>query len=151
MIINANPGSIVKCELLNGIFYHTGIYTGNDKIVELDGKGMVRSISVFEFANASWLRTGKQIFVACYMGTTLGNPDISERAIKFLNTRFVYNPILQNCYQFTINCITGKLKKTVYYYRSVDQNIRTFLNCGKSFSWEILNINNFKSTIINGI
>jgi hypothetical protein len=54
-------GAIVCCGV-GGILDHTGIWVGDNTIVELDGNGLIKAISVQRFTKK---RSGKHNFIAC--------------------------------------------------------------------------------------
>ena len=66
-------GAIVCCGI-GGVLDHTGIWVGEDTIIELDGNGLIKPVSAQRFTDT---RTGKGIFIAC---DSLGVPLASEMA-----------------------------------------------------------------------
>ena len=108
------PGSVLKCDLALGVACHTGIYLGNDRIVEvteINGRARVRAVSPDEFLNGdpdSLARTGVTIYVAASGGKALGSAEIARRARASLNrSRGEYKLLENNCHMFTRYCITG--------------------------------------------
>ena len=62
------PGSVLKVDLAAGLACHTGIYVGNNRIVEMtnqNGTGIIKKVSPKYFLDYSLVRTGLFIYVAC--------------------------------------------------------------------------------------
>ena len=113
-LVKPIPGSVLKCDLVLGAACHTGIYLGNDRIVEvteIDGRARVRAVSPDEVLNGdpdSLVRTGVTIYVAASGGKALGSAVIARRARASLNrSRGKYKLLENNCHMFTRYCITG--------------------------------------------
>ncbi len=98
-------GALVVCEIFH-LFEHTGIYIGDGQIVELQGTGLVRSVSVSRFmAN----RSGEALMVACdSFGKPLANTAAAERAVRQIFTFQTYDLINNNCHRFCGHCFTGR-------------------------------------------
>jgi len=111
-------GSILKIDLEGGFLKsscHTGIYVGNNRIVEMtneDGKGIIRKVPPKYFLNFSLHRTGVFIYIACGKKNgkyyPLGSEDIAERAEQAVGEATDYNLLLDNCHLFTERCIAGE-------------------------------------------
>jgi|GEM_PF-2210877 len=98
---------------------HTGIYIGDNKIVELaneSGAGVVRVVSPTEFLGDGLPRTGLFIYVACAKDErgyyALGDESVAVSAEKALGKRADYNLLFNNCHQFASSCISTK-KRTL--------------------------------------
>lgn len=102
------PGCIVACDLALGLMDHTGIYIGRNRIIELNGDGRVRKVSIEEFMSASGVRTGAYLYVACKNGAPIANRETSARARQSLESRKEYCVIGNNCHKFSAYCLTGK-------------------------------------------
>lgn len=94
---------------------HTGVYIGENKVVELQDDGFVKAVSLTDFINgdtAPWpLRNGTRIFAAC--DACSRNP-ISRSAIASVARRMAddsyyvgYDFIRHNCHFFTASCAVG--------------------------------------------
>ncbi len=101
------PGCIVCCDLAGGLD-HTGIYIGRNRIVEKNGNGKIKKVSLDEFMNSSGLRTGITLFVACSRGEIIHNTRISNRAKEAIGTSDKYDLLTENCHRLTAYCATGK-------------------------------------------
>ncbi len=98
-------GALVVCEIFH-LFEHTGIYIGDGQIVELQGTGLVRSVSVHRFMEN---RSGEELMVACdSRGQPLANPVAAERAVSQIFTYQTYDLISNNCHRFCGHCFTGR-------------------------------------------
>ena len=116
-VVKPRIGSVVKVDLSIGAD-HTGIYIGNDEIVEVanvDDIATVRIVSAEEFIEGDDCisRIGAFIYVACKQDRdgnciAMGSQDIADRASAMVGNSSEYNLIFNNCHMFTEYCITGK-------------------------------------------
>ena len=94
-------GAIVCCGI-GGVLDHTGIWLGDNTIIEVDGNGLVKPLSPQRFTDD---RSGKGIFIAC---DSLGGPLVSEmaaqRAIEQIYQLRDYHLFDNNCHQFIWQC-----------------------------------------------
>lgn len=98
-------GAVVVCEIFH-LFEHSGIYIGDGQIVELQGSGLVRAISINRFFDN---RSGKHLLVACdRQGQVLVGEGCYERAIAQIFTVQDYDLIHNNCHRFTQHCVSGR-------------------------------------------
>lgn len=98
-------GALVVCEIFH-LFDHTGIYVGDGQIVELQGTGLVRSVSIPRFMEN---RSGEELLVACdSLGKPLENHAAAERAVSQIFTFQTYDLISNNCHRFCGHCFTGR-------------------------------------------
>ena len=112
-VVKPRPGSVVKVDLLGGAD-HTGIYIGNDEIVEvanIDGVATIRIVSAEEFIEGDDFcsRVGTFIYVACKQDRNenciaMGSKDIAERARAAVGQTSKYNLVFNNCHMFTEYC-----------------------------------------------
>lgn len=115
-VVKPRIGSVVKVALPFGAD-HTGIYIGNDEIVEvtnIDGVATVQIVSAEEFIEGEGLaRIGTFIYVACKQDQdgnciAMGSKDIADRARAAVGQNSNYNLVFNNCHMFVEYCITGK-------------------------------------------
>jgi hypothetical protein len=98
-------GAVVVCEIFH-LFEHSGIYLGEGQIVELQGSGLVRAISINRFFDN---RSGKHLLVACdQQGQVLLGSGCYERAVAQIFTVQDYDLIHNNCHRFTQHCVSGR-------------------------------------------
>jgi hypothetical protein len=98
-------GAVVVCEIFH-LFEHSGIYIGEGQIVELQGSGLVRAISINRFFDN---RSGKHLLVACdRRGEVLLGNGCYERAVAQIFTVQNYDLIHNNCHRFTQHCVSGR-------------------------------------------
>ena len=94
-------GSVLCCGI-GGILDHTGIWVGDNTIIELDGNGLIKPISANRFTQE---RSGQYIFVACdSKAQPLASELAAQRAINQLYTYRDYHLIENNCHQFIWSC-----------------------------------------------
>ncbi|MBQ4480388.1 MAG: hypothetical protein II943_07095 [Victivallales bacterium] len=103
------PGTPVFCKFTLGFAEHTGICLG-DKIAHLNGDGKVLCSTPAEFlARLDGSNLATSIYYAAAAEShPLASPEIAARAIMQLGSRPGYHPLVANCHDFTIACITGK-------------------------------------------
>lgn len=120
------PGCVLRCDVAGGVNFlggslcHTGIYLGDDRIVEISKKGrkaraVVHIVDPADFLNGqgtNFVRTGINIYVATDgEGHALGNSEIAHRALDYRiahRNRGTYDLIDNNCHKFTVRCISGR-------------------------------------------
>lgn len=100
------PGSIVACDLA-GSWDHIGIYIGRNRIVERNGNGEIKKVSISEFMDSSVVRTGVSLFIACSNGKPISSPEISRRAKAIIGRESGYCLITNNCHKLAAFCATG--------------------------------------------
>lgn len=94
-------GAVVCCGI-GGVLEHTGIWVGDDTIVELDGNGLIKAISSKRFTKE---RSGDKIFVACdSMGNALACEVAAQRAIEQIFQYQDYHLFDNNCHHFIWQC-----------------------------------------------
>ncbi|HBC3964208.1 TPA: hypothetical protein KD885_003856 [Vibrio parahaemolyticus] len=98
-------GSVVYTELmLGGLAEHSGIYIGDNQIVELSGQGIIQVVSPDEFISGG---TGLCIHVSCHDTIPVGCTAAARRAQDSISDRRDYSFLTDNCHQFTAGCLTG--------------------------------------------
>jgi hypothetical protein len=102
------PGAIVACDLALGAIDHTGIYIGRNRIVERNGCGRIRKVSIKDFLNSSTLRSGVTLYAACAKGKVIASPEIARRARDVVGTDTGYHLIGNNCHRLTAFLATGQ-------------------------------------------
>lgn len=102
-------GAVIYCQLATA--EHSGIYIGNGSVIELDGRGHIKKVSLKEFTG-NLFSTDKDIFIPVIKHTMLpiGDSDVAEEAINNLSKRRKYNLLDDNCHQFVTGCMIGDLE-----------------------------------------
>ena len=107
------PGAVVACEIFH-LFEHTGIYLGDDVIVELQGTGLVRAISSHRFLDG---RSGEELLVACNSRKeVISSEEIAKRASAKIYTFETYDLLQNNCHRFTYACVSGKSEPVTSFF-----------------------------------
>lgn len=116
-VVKPRIGSVVKVDLSIGAD-HTGIYIGNNEIVEVanvDDIATVRIVSAEEFIEGDDCisRIGTFIYVACKQDRegnciAMGSQDIADRASAAVGQTGQYSLIFNNCHMFTEYCVSGR-------------------------------------------
>lgn len=125
-------GSILHCSLWG--VEHTGIYIGNNRIVELLGTGEIRIATPEMFIEGT---NAISIYVACNAAEPLGGKHIADRAKRMVSNTRNYNLILDNCHQFTTGCITGDFENSTNFFALVEYDIGQNMNNGNSIEWRV--------------
>ncbi|WP_370598913.1 lecithin retinol acyltransferase family protein [Plesiomonas shigelloides] len=112
------PGCPVAVRLA-GAVEHTGIYIGNDRVVELNGDGSINIITTEQFVQggyrpsdgifSSLIRTGNCLYVP-YYNETIHYEKSVQRAMELVNeykNGISYNILNNNCHMLTGYCIDG--------------------------------------------
>lgn len=124
-------GAVVCCGI-GGVLEHTGIWVGEDTIIELDGQGLIKPISVKRFTKE---RSGSKIFIAC---DSLGNPLASElaaeRAVKQIFQYQDYHLLENNCHQFIWQCFKPN-DESLTTFKSLNRRIAKHFN--RKIFWDI--------------
>lgn len=106
-------GAVVACEIFH-LFDHTGIYLGDDVVVELQGSGLVRAISSNRFLDG---RSGEELLVACNRrGEVIFAPEVAARASAKIYTFETYDLLQNNCHRFTYACVSGKSEPVTSFF-----------------------------------
>ncbi|WP_121021314.1 C40 family peptidase [Helicobacter vulpis] len=101
-------GSILYCRLY-GPTTHTGIYVGENQIVELLGSGEVRLSTPKQFISGT---LAVSIYVSCKGTQAVGFPEAAQRARAMVGETLHYSGIPtesyeRNCHAFVYECLTG--------------------------------------------
>lgn len=99
-------GSVVYCQL--GPVEHSGIFIGNNQIVQLNGRGQIECVSPDKFTDHI-TTIDPDIYIPCNIKTKepVGYTISSGRAIDKIDKNRNYNLLFDNCHQFSAGCITG--------------------------------------------
>ena len=132
--IMPEPGTVLFCGLgLRGI-HHSGIYIGDDGIVELARNGIVRVVHPDQFTRPTNIGAGlgaraaiaiaapgaflatlalsspfdaMNIYASCRGQIAVGNPAVARRARSMIGKSRPYHIIKHNCHHFTFQCLTA--------------------------------------------
>lgn len=120
------PGSIVCCYVY-GVIEHTGIWLGDDCLVELHGSGLVRAVSIKRFLAG---RTGSQIYLACnHQHQPLVSEAVLERAQQAIYQYREYDLFDNNCHRFVWSCISGH-EISIQSFNELNQQLAAHFNQG---------------------
>jgi len=124
-------GAIVCCGI-GGILDHTGIWVDDDTIVELDGEGLIKPISVQRFTKE---RSGKQVFIACDSSAVpLSTELAAQKALAQIFQVRDYHVIDNNCHQFIWQCFSDNNEK-VTTFKALNINLAKFFN--RKIYWDL--------------
>lgn len=146
------PGSVLRCDLAfgsnfaGGTLCHTGIYLGDDKIVEItnvEKKAKIQIVDPYDFLNGqgtNFVRTGINIYVATDgCGNALGSPEIAARANAYKRQKRKskdYDLVFNNCHMFTVRCITGEKSDAIKLTeRDIEEALKDVFDCDE-VTWE---------------
>ena len=124
-------GAVVCCGI-GGVLEHSGIWVGDNTIVELDGEGLIKPVSATRFTQQ---RSGQKIFIACdSLSAPLVCESAADRAINQLFQLSKYHIIDNNCHQFIGRCFTGKDSQTNT-FKALNWYLAKFFN--RKIYWDI--------------
>lgn len=146
------PGSVLKCDLAGGVsvmcgsLCHTGIYLGDDRIVEVvpgKRKAKIQIVDPYDFLNGqgtNFIRTGINIYVATDgEGRALGSQAVADRALDYHKRRKSggeYDLVDNNCHKFTVRCVTGEEPENAKLTESdVEEALESVFGCDQ-VTWE---------------
>ncbi|MGS0695849.1 lecithin retinol acyltransferase family protein [Shewanella sp. 0m-4] len=99
------PGAIVCCFVF-GVIEHTGIWLGDNTLVELHGSGLVRAVSTQRFLAG---RSGSRIYQACnHLHQPLIGTEVLRRAKQSIFSYREYDLFDNNCHRFVWHCLSGE-------------------------------------------
>lgn len=127
-------GSIVYCDLFLGYMEHSGVYIGNGKIAQLNGKGSIEVVSPKEFIAGG---TGLSIYVGCRGKSPVGSRETAARAKKRIGGTRNYNVIIDNCHQFAASCISGEPDRQINFLWMLKHECETRLGVD---NWRVWNV-----------
>lgn len=97
-------GSVVYTDLIPNYMQHSGIYVGDNRIVELNSEGNICLVTPDQFISGG---LGLRIRVSSSNGKAVGSSSVAERALAQVGKREEYHLLLNNCHKFTSGCLTG--------------------------------------------
>lgn len=107
------PGSIVYCDIFLGFAEHSGVYIGDNRIVQLNKYGEIEAVTPKEFVSGT---SSRSIYVSSReaQGSTksVGLYTIAKRAESMVGRKRSYGFIVENCHQFTTGCMTNEFNNT---------------------------------------
>jgi len=143
-------GSIVRVSLGGDIADHSGIYIGDNKIVEIqeqDSKGCVVVTDLYDFVYSSSVRTGVSIYVAIDLRSkeVLADDYLVKNAKKYIGYENKYELFQNNCHSFVHKCIANidfaETRSGVWMFKDLTKSIEKYLNNEKEVAWVVCDIN----------
>jgi len=136
--VKAQVGAIVCCGI-GGVLDHTGIWLGDNLIVELAGNGLIKAISSERFISE---RSGKQIFIAC---DSKGKPLVNEAAAKLASEQIYqyrdYHMIDNNCHHFIWQCFKPN-DHSLTTFKSLNERLAKYFN--RVIYWDLCDVDSDK-------
>lgn len=124
------PGAIVCCYVF-GVIEHTGIWLGDDTLIELHGSGLIRAVSTNRFLAG---RTGNEIFLACnHKHQVLVDEAILANAQAQLFNYRDYDVFDNNCHRFVWSCLTGS-EESLSSFEKLNDNLAKYF--GEPIYWD---------------
>ena len=118
---------------LNGTFEHSGIHVGGYKVVSLDGSGEIKEEGTRAFLDGGYNRF---IWVSCRGGAAVGKPSAAKRAREMVGQTREYNPVLDNCHQFTSGCLTGDFESADNAFTFLKMTVERVLGADNWRVWD---------------
>lgn len=131
-------GSVVYCDLAAGQAEHSGVYIGNNRIVHLNGDGVIESVTPDKFMNRlDGLNTAISIYVSCHKGEAVGNVEVAERAKGQIGHRREYSLIFDNCHQLTSGCLSGNFDNSCNFFTFLKDEVRDIIGGDEWCVWSL--------------
>lgn len=132
------PGSIVYCDLGYGIAEHTGVYVGRNRIVHLDGSGLIEKVSPDQFlSRLGGMNSAISIYVSCKNGSAVGSKSAAAYARKMVGKKVSYNVLTNNCHRFTSECLSGSNADYLCYFYLLKDQVENDLQCNEWRAWKL--------------
>lgn len=100
------PGSVVYSDLWFAA-EHSGIYTGNGLIANIEVSGLAESVVRLSgpagFTDKSKL--GRKIYVSCNSRGAVGSSEVAEGAKDHVDEQSFYGLLFSNCHRFSSKCV----------------------------------------------
>jgi len=129
--VKPKVGAIVCCGV-GGLLDHTGIWVDDNTIVELDGEGLIKPISVKRFTKE---RSGKQIFIACdSQAQPLASDLAAQKALSQLFQLRDYHMIENNCHQFIWQCFKND-KDNISTFKELNLHLAQYFD--RKIYWDL--------------
>ncbi len=142
-------GSILRTELIAGGADHSGIYIGNNQIIEItekNGLGCVEITDFNDFVHSSSARTGVTVYIAIdkLSKDIIFDNKIINIANKYIGKKNKYQLMKDNCHSFVHKCIInedfGKIT-SVWKFKHLTESISKNLNNNRLVQWVVCDIN----------
>ena len=136
--VKPKKGSIVYCDLAFGYAEHSGIYIGDNKIVQLNGNGKIEAVSPKSFINRlDGFSTAISIYVSCNDTNPVGNKKVAKRAEEMIGKTVDYHLFENNCHQFSAGCLTGDFNNSSNYLTLLKDKCKAELKANNWLVWDI--------------
>ena len=122
-------GSVLYCDMGFGTMEHSGIYIGDNLIVQFTKSGDVEYASPREFVEGT---TAISIYVSCIDENPIGYEKAADRAEEAVTSTRDYSLLADNCHIFCSECLTGR------------SNSDTFLWMLKHTAGEVMDVNTWR-------
>ncbi|CAM2858240.1 lecithin retinol acyltransferase family protein [Helicobacter felis] len=132
-------GSVLCCDLFGNIAEHSGIYVGNNRIVELLSTGEVVQSSPKGFVDglpfateiyvfAKHQKTGETNAKGEEYVLSVGLKEVAKKAQEYVGKKFKYakvpNSEEYNCHKFVCHCLLGEKDDSSYTLTDIKKAIR---------------------------
>ncbi len=130
-------GSLVYCDLAFSTVEHTGIYVGYNKIIHLNGDGIIEKVSPEEFLNRlGGLNSAIHIYVSCDGKKAKGHRTVAEHAKRRLGQKLSYHVVNNNCHKFSYECLTGKRTNNRIWFNDLIEDAEKILDANDWRIWK---------------
>lgn len=112
-------GGVVYCDLRTVAFEekHSGIYIGGNRIVHLNGDGLIESVTPKEFLDRlGGFNLAISVYTSCRNGSPVGSGDAANLAKTMIGKRRDYSLVFDNCHQFTAGCLSGQFDNPINFF-----------------------------------
>lgn len=132
--VEPGKGSPIYCDLGFGFVEHSGIYIGNFEAIQLNGRGLVEVVNLFDFTD-NISTTSRDVFFPLdkVNSIPIEFDEAYDNALRKRGKLIKYNVVLNNCHKFTSGCLTGDFNQ--------NNQLLDFMKCtteqvyGKKIIW----------------
>lgn len=100
--VKPRRGSILYCCM--GLVEHTGIYVGDNRIVNMSGDGLIESTTPHGFVEGKAAPLGN-IYVSCQDDHAVGTEAVAQLAEAAVGESVDYKVLSRNCHRFVVACL----------------------------------------------
>ena len=125
-------GALVACSLAGGLFEHSGIYIGGNRIIEQHGDGYIKVVTCRSFLrNDRGFNLNINIQIACdSSGEPLAHEEVANRAMALYNDKErrlkPYCLLSNNCHQFCWHTICGDDSEALTTFSDLEQRVAQY-------------------------
>jgi uncharacterized protein YuzB (UPF0349 family) len=137
-VVKPEPGCVVHCGLFAHQLEHSGIYVGDNKIIHLDGSGLIEEVTPEQFLRRlNGLDSSMSIYVSCNGTDVTKSEIVADRALAKVGQKTNYSVLENNCHQFSSGCLTGNFNNSDRYFSDLENTAINILGLNEWRVWKL--------------